>query len=984
VLLFVLCVLCPTARAQETPAAMRFVPDPGRNLTLANLSGQGGQILGGETQGPVLVSAAQGPFWLVFDARGAEDRDFFLDFGGLLEGRVGFMRGLAIYILDRQTGAPLGKTHLGGVGSWAGRRIPIPTHSLEQKAFRVAIFVEPEPGTPVSPRFTPRLVPGAPVPMPPLPIAWALAFAIVGGALFSMGLLRRWVAAWALAVHYMAWGALALLLSAVLVGPPNAPLVAFLLVGLVGLSALAACALFLWRTHRAQSGLFVLAAAGVLAALAALAGGLLPGPNSPALFGAALLLPPVGAAIATAVTALLKDNRALWAPFGGWLASALGTLGAMFWPLPTGAWTLAAGLAVQGVLFTVGLLLWDLAMRRRAVLLRRQKLRRAQALAQVKREEESQGQAHLLRTIERERALMAELREREHDRTEQMRLAKEAADEANRAKSAFLAVVSHEIRTPMTGVLGMLRLLEGSGLTREQKDYVTTMRRSGDTMMKLLNDILDLEKVGSGQMEMEAIDFDLSQLIESVVTLMSAHAAEKGLYLKAECAQSLPRYVVGDPARLRQVFLNLVSNAIKFTAKGGITISARLAAEGGITFAVRDTGIGIPPEAQERLFVPFAQAESSTSRKYGGTGLGLAICKQIIAAMGSEIHIESTPRRGTAFFFTLTLPEGQADRAYTDAPDAEEELHAPPVPSMRILVVEDNAVNQKIVCSLLEAHAHRPTPTPTAEAALDLARKEAFDAILMDVNLGGINGLEATRALRAMPMAASANAPVIALTGNVGEASVRACYAAGMNGFVSKPVRPLELYEALAKVHEGRLDSPLSRQEDGEVDPADSDLTLDFVLAPNAQTLGAEPYRTAQEIWGDLSRDPEPEAKAPPPAPSTTGALSLPMLRSLAESVGRDHVLALMEGFWDKAQELIAAITTAAAKGDGPAMGARGHELKGMAGNFGMEALSQIAAQIERTAKIGQAEEAAALAERLPEALHTAHTAFDQWVDRES
>jgi len=1026
---------------------VRVLPNPGpapdmRAILDTNIRVAQSAMVPGE-RAHVIVTE---PSWLLTTVRlppGARGRGWVLDLGPTLSGRLGFVGAAQVATFADTDRARAWRGPLfEGVGA-AQAHLPVQFEG-EADTQTLALFLAPQAGAPLPLIVSPRLAPAAAA-QPGWAGAWLLflfaACAAVAGGFWALGALRRRPAPALIGGYYGAHAAAFALLS----GAAAAPAACFALAALAATLLLGGTALFWWGQDLGRlRGPYVFGGMAAMCVALALVGMGVPGAPQTALLLAILLVPaltvvgmsPVFAAQSLPQAMLYVCACAL--PALSLLAS-LGTLSGAV-PLMPQSWALSAywvALVAQAALLFGAFVHRDVMVYRRTRLLRAQKARKAQALAQRKQEEETKEQAHLLRVIERERELMSELRAREADRTEQMRQAKEAADEANRAKSAFLAVVSHEIRTPMTGILGMLRLLEGSSLNREQKDYVTTMRTSSDAMMRLLNDILDLEKIGSGQMELEAVDFDLPQMVGSVVTLMSAHAAEKGLTLEAKLDNGTPRYVVGDPARLRQVLLNLVNNAVKFTREGGVTISvgAVPGADPGthaVTFAVRDTGIGIPPEAQERLFVPFAQAESSTARKYGGTGLGLAICKEIVGAMGADIEIDSLEGRGTTFRFTITLPEGRAEAAQSGATGQDEAMRpSGPLacPPMRILTVEDNAINQRILRSLLEAHGHEVVAAEMAEAALDLAKERAFDVILMDINLAGMSGLEAARVLRSAVSGPNVATPIIALTGNVAQENAQACYAAGMNGFLPKPVRPAALYGILNKVHSGTLEVPVRPPSA----PESGALSLDG--DPDFPPLEMEGPGQADALWSQIAKDmemddPEPALQeAPPLSPSTPLAFddgatfdSMPeiesekaqeereppeahkkeprpggtnkddqgadathlntvMLRSLRDSIGVQQLAGLMDGFWAKAQELVAALVAAGQAGDASALGARGHELKGMAGNFGLAHVSTIAETIERAAKMGQGAQAARAAADLPAALEAGRVAFDDWMD---
>ena len=375
---------------------------------------------------------------------------------------------------------------------------------------------------------------------------------------------------------------------------------------------------------------------------------------------------------------------------------------------------------------------------------------------------------------------------------------KEAAEEAAKAKSEFLANMSHEIRTPMNAVIGFGELLKATPLTGRQKDYVDTICTSGNLLIALINDILDLSKIESGKVALEEIDFNMESLIGSVFKMLRSRVRKKAVELHLVYPAELPRYFRGDPTRLRQVFLNLVSNAIKFTDKGTITVSvarekevdtgnARLTR---LTFSIKDTGIGIPQEKQNEIFEAFSQADSSITRKYSGSGLGLTITRSLLSLMGSSIAVKSEPGKGAEFLFSLGLKPGHPTVETKITPVETETLKG-----NRILVVEDNSINQKLMGFLLGQLGCVHEIAANGQDAVDKVGKYEYDLILMDVQMPVMDGYEAAKNIRESGCAV----PIIALTAHALKEDKEKCCAAGMNDFIAKPVEINELRQKVLK-----------------------------------------------------------------------------------------------------------------------------------------------------------------------------------------
>ncbi|MGE0093387.1 MAG: ATP-binding protein [Alphaproteobacteria bacterium] len=395
------------------------------------------------------------------------------------------------------------------------------------------------------------------------------------------------------------------------------------------------------------------------------------------------------------------------------------------------------------------------------------------------------------------RNALGEIVERNRINEELSRLSREA-EAAERAMGAFLATMSHELRTPMNGVVGMTSLLLDTPLTPDQHRYVQAVRSAADTLLSVVNDVLDYSKLEAGRIELEALDFNLANCITSVTTLLESSASAKGLTLATSIAPGTPKRLVGDVGRLRQILFNLVGNAIKFTEKGSVTIEVHPASQTAdkvmLRFVVRDTGIGIPPEVRADLFTRFTQANCTIARKYGGTGLGLAICRQLCTLMDGTIGVESIVGQGSAFWFDLPF----APAAET-APPKPAITAAVPVEPLRILVAEDNRTNQMVVTAALGKHGHTIDVVANGLEAVEAVQRVPYDVVLMDDQMPEMDGVEAAKTIRALKTE-TAKVPIIALTGNVLPEDKARYLEAGMTEHVAKPVDFKLLQSVIARV----------------------------------------------------------------------------------------------------------------------------------------------------------------------------------------
>lgn len=528
---------------------------------------------------------------------------------------------------------------------------------------------------------------------------------------------------------------------------------------------------------------------------------------------------------------------------------------------------------------------------------------------------------------------------------QELRRAKEAAEAASKAKSRFLANMSHEIRTPMNGVIGMTELILATGLTERQRKYAEAIHASAESLLVVINDILDFSKIEAGRLELEDVPFSLRDLVGATLEMFREKARRKGLLLKTAFEPEVPERVQGDPTRLRQILVNLVGNAVKFTEKGEVFVRVSRLDEGEgrflLCFEVRDTGVGIPPEARARIFDGFSQADETTTRKYGGTGLGLTIAKQLVELMGGGISVESSPGKGSVFRFTVRVA-GLKDEAAVNRCPTVEPARFPASPTVRddgdrpsVMVAEDNPVNQEVCREILEYLGCRVHMASNGREAVEELSRTRYDLVFMDFQMPEMDGIEATRRIRALEQGTGLHTRIIALTARAMEGDREECLRHGMDDYLSKPFTMEAMREILEKWLPGGVGAPAGGW-DTVVTGRD--------VSPDGDEAGVhEGAGTASPVKGEI----------------------LDVISGL-DSEGKGNVLRkVVEIFLLQTPQMLVTLRDVIFMGDATSVAKTAHSLKSSCAMVGAHRLAELCAEMEGLGRSGSLKDAEPLLQHI-------------------
>jgi len=560
--------------------------------------------------------------------------------------------------------------------------------------------------------------------------------------------------------------------------------------------------------------------------------------------------------------------------------------------------------------------------------LKQQQLRR-QAEDEIKRTYEIVNRNHLLEVVQRERDLLLELKR--HD-SEIMQEEREEKD----AKLKFLAMMSHEIRTPMTGIMGLINLLQGTSLSDKQREYIETLHQTGNALLLMLNDILDLSKAESGKMQIEYIDINIRDVVRHVSNIMEPFAHEKGVALNVGIAESIPKILIGDPTRISQILTNLVSNAIKFTSEGGyvnMIINYDKKNDDGthnIFFIIEDTGIGIPQDMQEHLFQPYVQAGKSIARKFGGTGLGLAICYQLVNSMGGKIGLNSIEGKGSTFYFNLPMHEGEEPEVEENSAEAESDKKD----KINILLVDDNDANRKIMALQMKQHLGKKAGELMTAAngieTINLMEKHKFDIVFMDLEMPDFSGIDVTGMIRKMGDKEKARVPIIAMTAHKEREIISECIQSGMNDFIEKPLN----LDKLSKI----INNIANRDEiaSGQLGAALGEIRNERVPEMTDEEKKKHKIRIGNSDTLEIS---VPEDN-----------INENVLGGIRKSLPIDEFKNLLNDLYESLEKEISSLEKATDRKDITAIKFHTHSIYGAAENFGFDAVGYMARKVNKHA----------------------------------